>query len=147
MEATRKLITYLGAQIGELLTSPPFSQWAVTRSVHPDLPRAPTVVHYKFEGHGVEVICTDADRIQTIFLQRGDGEATLSEIPFALSRAEVQSHLGSPSKSGAPVHIPALGDSGAWDRFSLDAGCVHIEYRLDRDEIEMITLMHPDVVP
>ena len=55
-----------------------------------------TEIRYEFEGRGVEVICDDAERVQTIFLRRGEGES-LSELPF--------------------------------------------QYRLDRDEIEMITLM------
>jgi len=55
--------------------------------------------------------------------------------------------LGSPSKSGAAVTIRALGNKGAWDRFDSPDASIHIRYCLDRDEIEMVTLMHPNAVP
>jgi hypothetical protein len=139
-----KLINYLGADVSELLAIPPFSGWEVTRSTEEDLPKKE--VWYEFEGHGVEVICDEAERIQTIFLNRGDGEA-LAEVPFSLSRREVVERYGCPGKSGAAVRIPALGDYGAWDRFTLPAASIHVQYRLDRDEIDMITLMCPDAVP
>ena len=87
-----------------------------------------------------------AERIRTIFLHRGDGEA-LSEVPFSGGRREVLARFGTPSKSGAPVRIPVLGDRGAWDRFSLPTVSLHFQYRLDRDEIDMITLMCADAVP
>ncbi len=139
-----KLTQYLGADVNSLLRIPPFSGWDVTKSTEQDLPKKE--VWYEFEGHGIEVICDEADRIQTIFLHRGDGEA-LSEIPFSASRREVLERYGSPSKSGEPARIPVLGDRGSWDRFTLPGAAIHVQYRLDRDEIEMITLMHPDTVP
>jgi hypothetical protein len=140
----KALASYLGADVSELRTIRPFSGWGVTRSVEKDLPKKE--VWYEFEGHGVEVICDEADRIQTIFLHRGDGEA-LSGIPFSLSRREVLERFGTPSKSGTAAPIPVLGDYGAWDRFTLPAASLHIQYRLDRDEIELITLMRPDAAP
>jgi hypothetical protein len=140
----KRLIDYLGADVNELLRSPPFSGWGVTRSIEQDLPKKE--VWYEFEGHGVEVICDEADRVETVFLHRGDGEA-LSEVPYSLSRRQVLDHFGPPSKSGAADRIPVLGDRGAWDRFTLPEGSIHVQYRLDRDEIEMITLMRPDVLP
>jgi hypothetical protein len=139
-----RLTDYLGADVNELLRSPPFSGWEVTRSVERDLPK--TEVWYEFEGHGVEVICDEADRIQTIFLHQGAGEA-LSDVPFSLSRREVLERYGSPSKSGGISRIPVLGDRGAWDRFALRGATIHFQYRLDRDEIDMITLMCPHVAP
>jgi len=140
-----KLADYLGAHVSDLLAIPPFSGWEVTRSVEEDLPEKE--VRYEFEGHGVDVICDATEHIRTIFLRSGDGEA-LSDIPFALSRKEVLKRLGSPSKSGAAVRLPVLGDKGAWDRFAtLPAGSVHVQYRLDRDEIDMVTLMRRDAEP
>ena len=116
------LANYLGVDIEELLKIPPFLGWKVTRSVEQD-PK--TEVWYEFEAHGVEVICDGADRIQTIFLHRGDGEA-LAGVPFALSRQDVLERFGVPARSGGAVRIPVLGDRGAWDRFTLPAGSLHI---------------------
>ena len=118
--------------MSELLAIPPFSGWAVTRSIEEDLPK--------------KEVCDEAERIRTIFLRGGDGEA-LSEVSFSLGRREVRERYGSPSKSGGPVRIPALGDRGAWDTFTLPAVSIHVQYRVDRDEIDMITLMSPDAVP
>jgi hypothetical protein len=139
-----RLLDYLGSHVTELLAQPPFSGWDAKRSTEEDLPKAE--VWYEFEGRGVEVICDEVERIRTIFLHRGDGEA-LSELPFSISRREVLERFGAPSKSGDRVRIPALGDRGAWDRFTLPTASIHVQYRLDCDEIDMITLMHPDAVP
>jgi len=125
-----ELAEFLGTHLSDLLTISPFSGWKVTRSVEEDLPKKE--IWYEFEGHGVEVICDEDDRIRTIFLHRRDGEA-LSGVAFSLSRREILDHFGGPSKSGSAVCIPALGDKGAWDRFNLPAGSIHIQYRLDRD--------------
>lgn len=139
-----KLTDYLGAHVGDLLAMVPFSGWKVTRSVEEDLPKKE--VWYEFEDHGVEVICDEVERIRTIFLHRGDGEA-LAGITFSLSRREVLERYGVPSESGAAVRIPVLGDQGAWDRFTLPAAAIHVQYRLDCDEIDMITLICLDGVP
>jgi len=138
------LVAYLGSQVSDLLTIPPFSGWRVIRSVEEDLPIKE--IWYEFEGHGVEVICDEAERIRTIFLHPGDAEA-LSELAFSLTRREVLDRLGAPSKSGTASRIPVLGDKGAWDRFTLSAGSIHVQYRMDRDEIDMITLMRRGTEP
>jgi hypothetical protein len=138
------LTDYLGADVNELLKTSPFSGWQVTKSIEQDLPKRE--VWYEFEGHGVEVICDEADRIRTVSLHRGDAEA-FSEVPFSLSRREALERYGSPSQSGAATRIPVLGDRGAWDRFVLPAAVVHIQYLLDRDEIDMVTFMCPEAVP
>jgi hypothetical protein len=138
------LVAFLGSNVSALLAIPPFSGWEVVRTVEEDLPSKE--VWYEFEGHGVELICDESERIRTIFLLGGDGEA-LSEIPFSLSRREVLGRFGSPSNSGAAIRLPVLGDKGAWDRFALPAGSVHIQYRLDCDKIEMVTLMRRGTEP
>lgn len=138
------LARYLGAHVNELLAMAPFSGWEATRSTEEDLPERE--VWYEFEGRGVEVICDEAERIRTIFLGRGEGEA-LSGIAFSVGRGDIVKRYGPATKSGGPVRIPALGDRGAWDRFTLPMATIHVQYRLDRDEIDMITLMRPDAVP
>jgi hypothetical protein len=141
-ESMIELAGYLGVDVNDLLRSPPFSGWDVIKSIERDLPEAE--IHYEFSGHGVEVLCGEDDRIQTIFLHRGDGEA-LSGVPFSTSRREVLERYGTPSASGGAGNIPALGEHGAWDRFALSLGVIHFQYRPDCDEIELITLMCPDV--
>jgi len=139
-----KLADYLGAPVRDLLAIPPFSKWKVTRSVEEDLPNKE--VWYEFEGHGVDVICYEDELIRTIFVRRGDGEA-LADVAFSLSRREVLARLGPPSKSGPATRSPALGDSGPWDLFTIPEGSLHIHYRFDRDEIEMVTWMRRGTEP
>jgi hypothetical protein len=138
------LVGYLDAPVSRLLANPPFSEWVVTRSMQDGLPKKK--ICYEFNNHGVEVICDEMDQIRTIFLHRGDGE-TLSDIDLSLSRRDVLERYGSPTKSGAAGKIPLLGDHGSWDRFTLGAITLHVQYQLDRDQIETVTLISHDVVP
>ncbi|NVB79479.1 MAG: hypothetical protein HOV81_13875 [Kofleriaceae bacterium] len=130
--------------MSSLLADRPFAGWQVTRTV--DEETSEDEAHYLFEGHGVELICDQQERVLTIFLRRGDGEA-LSELAFSLSRREVLELYGPPSCSEAARRYEGLGDIGPWDRWDHAAASVHVQYRLDRDEIEMITLMRPDAAP
>ena len=140
---TIRLADYLGSAVGELLKAEPFSGWRVVRSVEHE-PKME--IWYEFEGRGVEVSCDGFDRIQTVFLHRGDGES-LANVPFSMSRREVLERFGVPTRSGGAVRIPGLGDRGAWDRFTLPEGSLHVQYRLESDEIDMITLIRSDAVP
>ncbi|MBL8785074.1 MAG: hypothetical protein JNJ59_09255 [Deltaproteobacteria bacterium] len=138
-----KMAMYLGRKVGDLIGTEPFSGWYVLRTIETD-PKPE--IRYEFEGHGVEVICDEFDRIRTLFFHRGDAES-LVDIPFDLTRKEVLERLGRTAKSGQPVRLPGIGDRGAWDRFPLLNGALHIQYRTDRDDIEMITFMRSDAVP
>lgn len=138
------LFEHLGTHVSGLLSLQPFSNWDFARTKEEDLPE--TEVYYEFEGHGVDVVCDASERIRTIFLKGGDGEA-LFGVPFSLKRNDVLDRYGSPSQSGLAVRHPVLGDSGAWDRFTLDAGVLHVQYKFGQDKIEMITLMTADAAP
>ena len=141
---TMPLADYLGRHIGDLLKSEPFSGWLTVRSVEND-PKLE--VWYEFEGHGVEVICDEFDRIKTAFLHRGGDGESLIDVAFAMARSQVLGRLGTPVKSGGSVRIPGIGDRGAWDQFALPEGILHIQYSVARDEIDLVTLMRRDVVP
>jgi len=140
---TLGLADYLGRAVGELLKAEPFSGWHAVRSVESD-PKPE--IWYEFAGHGVEVICDGGDRIQTVFLHRGDGES-LIDVPFTLGRRAVLDRFGTPAKSGGASRIPGIGDRGPWDRFTIPKGTLHVQYRTERDEIDMMTLMRSDAVP
>jgi hypothetical protein len=139
-----KLAKYLGVHVSTLLASEPFSGWPVKRSLEGDLPKKE--VWYEFDEDGVEVICDEDESIRTIFLHARVDES-LSEISFSLSRTEVLDRFGPASKSGAATRHPVLGESGAWDRFNLGTMTIHFQYRVDFDEIELVTLMRPDAAP
>jgi hypothetical protein len=118
-----------------VLDAKPFSEWVFTRTVEHD-PK--DEIWYEFEGRGVEVICDGFDLVQTVFLHRGDGES-LAAISFSSSRREVLERFGPAAASGAAVRMPGLGDRGAWDRFTFLDALLHVQYRTDRDEIDMVT--------
>ncbi len=138
------LAGFLGAPVNALLAVELVSGWDYTRTEDLELPTPE--IWYVFDGRGFEVMCDEHERITTIFLMRGDG-VQLSSIPFTASRAQVWQVLGVPERSGPAALIPLLGHQGAWDRFWLPAAALRIQYCLDRDEIEQITLMRHDVVP
>jgi hypothetical protein len=139
-----RLSECLGTSVSDLLAAAPFSGWGFKRTVERDLPR--TEVWYEFEGHHVDVTCDDGESVRTIFLHAGVDQS-LSGIPFSMTRKEVLDRFGAPSASGAATQHPVLGAKGAWDRFSSGGITVHVQYRPDADQIDLITLMCPDAVP
>lgn len=141
---TTRLADYLGRHIGELLKSEPFSGWHAVRSVENE-PKPE--VRYKFDEHGVEILCDEFDWIMTVFLRRGGDGESLVDVTFGMPRSQVLERFGTPEKSGGPVRLPGIGDRGPWDRFALSEGALHIQYSTVRDEIDLVTLMRPDVVP
>lgn len=136
------LIRFLGSPAAELLASEPFCRWPVTRSTASD----GTEIRYALVGHGVDVVCDADERIATIFVRPGS-DPSLADLPFELTRDEVRARLGAPTRSGRPSVSLLLGPSGPWDRFTVDAGCIHVHYRHDADAIALVTLMRPDMAP
>jgi len=145
---TEILSNYLGKEASALLADAPFRNWAVTRSVETDLDKLRT--DYVFTQDGFDFASDEEDKVDTIFLYSDQSRCFkegLQDLPFTSSRQEVIARLGSPSKSGARRSHPILGERCAWDRFSRPGYVVHVEYRLDADGINKITLMRADVVP
>ena len=137
-----RLAAYLGRDITELLNAEPFASWHAVRTVETDSTHE---VRYEFDGHGFEVICDLLNSIKSIFIHR-DG-ASLVEIPFVMGRKQVLERFGLPAESGGATRFPGIGELGPWDRFPLPVGVLHIQYCAGKDEIDLITLMRPDVVP
>lgn len=137
-----KIAKYLGRDTTDLLASVPFKNWPVERSVEDDLDER--VIHYVFHGKGMEIRSDSQDRICVIFLhstEYGGLDEQLIEIPFSLSQHQVLDRFGTPSKSGKKFRDSILGECGAWDRFELANWVMHVEYRIDADEINKITLI------
>jgi hypothetical protein len=139
---TIRLTAYLGHDITELLNAEPFVGWHAVRSVDTESKHE---VWYEFDGHGVEVICDLLNRIKSIFIHRGG--ASLVEIPFAMGRQQTLERFGQPAGRGEATRLAGIGELGPWDRFVLPEGVLHIQYCTGQDEIDLITLMRPDVVP
>jgi hypothetical protein len=142
-----RMADYLGRKASCLLEAEPFKNWSVERSVDDD--SDPPEVHYTFRNGGLELSCDREDEsVSSIFLEREEHAGTvLSDVPFNLGRDEVLARFGAPTKSGEQHSHPILGDYGPWDTFRLTEYTLHVQYTLDSDAIEMITLMRNDVVP
>ncbi|MFT5756072.1 MAG: hypothetical protein ACI9LM_000784 [Alteromonadaceae bacterium] len=142
------MIGYLGSHVSKILESKPFKYWHVEKSTEDNLDER--ITHYIFNQNGFELRCDNNNNISAIFLhseEYGGFDENLLEFPFLLKREQVIKHIGTPSKSGAKLEHPILGECGAWDRFSGSASTIHIEYKLNVDEINKITLMRSDIVP
>jgi len=142
------VVDYLACPVSKLLESEPFKSWPVERSVDDDLDER--VIDYVFEGHGLALQCDSEDRISVIFMCSNEHDRwddSLFDIPFSLTRTEVLSRLGTPAKSGEKFRDPILGEYGAWDRFKIPQGAMHIQYQVDGLGIAQITLMRSDAIP
>lgn len=142
-----KLVKYLGQKASVLLEAEPFMEWHVDRTIDDD--SDPPLVSYSFGECGLQFNCDrDDECIRSLFLDKDKHAGiVLSEVPFGLHRAEVLSQFGNPSKSGDRVSHPILGNFGAWDRFRNSGYTLHVQYGVDKDRIEKITLMRNDVAP
>lgn len=136
-----KISDFLGKHASVLLKTEPFNKWPVERSTEDDLEEP--IIQYVFGGHAMALRCDRDDAIRVIFLRADKHnklDGNLFDVPFFWTREKVLNYFGTASKSGAKVIDPILGDYGAWDRFSLKGYTVHVEYRIDRDEVKRITL-------
>lgn len=142
-----RLVEFLGQKASSLLETEPFNSWPVERIVDDD--SAPPLVGYIFTNCGLQFTCDREDeRIRSVFVEKEMHDGTkLSEIPFKLRRHEVREEFGSPSKSGERISHPVLGEFGAWDRFENSGFILHVQYHLESDEIQKLTLMRNDVAP
>lgn len=141
------LAKYLGKKSSDLLEDEPFKNWNVEKSKDDD--SNPPLIRYIFKECGIELSCDQADeKIRSLFINKDnfDGEV-LSEIPFTLKRENILTILGVPSKSGEAFSHPALGEFGAWDSFGDNEFTTHVQYKVNSNSIERITLMRNDVVP
>jgi len=93
-------------------------------------------------------------RLDTLFVHvRPKGEyATFREalvhgLTPQSTRSDVRRRLGTPSRSGEAQNHPPLGRYGAWDRFDTDVLCLHFQYTEAGEEIDLITVMMPDMAP
>jgi hypothetical protein len=134
---------FLGTHISEFLSTDPFSRWRFTRSVVLGTDR-PCI---DYESTVVDIVCDLDETIRTIFLyEAGANGISFFDVPFSCTQNEVRKLIGNPSKSGEGSSSPVLGASGAWDRFSRADHTIHVEYKVDTDEIRKITLMRNDIV-
>lgn len=130
-----------------LLDCEPYKKWQVDISIDDDTDNP--ILYYVFTENNLELLCDEDGRIRTAMLQVGNcaNVEELLGIPFRSSLHQVREYYGTPSKKGERSSSPYLGESGAWDRFSLDGFVLHFEYGLENDEVVRITLMRNDVAP
>jgi len=142
------IASYLGKDASVLLAEPPFNSWTYEKSFEDDLEKPR--IDYVFAQGGMDFVCDRESKVRTIFLYSDDLRCfneNVQDLPLTSSRQTVIDYLGVPSKSGGKINDPILGEYGAWDRFVRPGYAIHVEYRLDVDIINKITLMRADVVP
>jgi hypothetical protein len=142
------LTEYLGQPISAILSTTPFSTWAMEREVSDDSDEC--IVRYLFPDHSMEVRCDQNDRVLTIFLDaehKSFADDRLCEVGREWTRAQVLTHFGRPDKSGPRVSHSVLGSYGEWDRFAFHGYAIHIEYALMGPGVRRITMMASSVVP
>ena len=143
-------VKFLGKPAASLLATSPFDVWSVEREVEEDLPERR--VDYVFSEQGLSITCDqeDDERIRTIFLHPRElqhFDVKLIDFPLCFCRRDVLERMGTPSNNGAPRTHEILGAYGAWDRYDRPDCTLHVQYRVDADRIELITLMRRDVAP
>lgn len=144
MSFTIEILTkYLGNPVSVMLSDQLFKQWKFKRAVYKDIIALPST--YASSKNWLDLLCDGDERVKTIILHSTFGEDLL-DVQFSLTRQQVLQQFGLPEKSGDKWRHPILGELGPWDRFSRPGYLLHFRYRLT-DQIELITLMTPDVVP
>lgn len=134
MNNNRKMIQeYIGINIEVLLNDEPFKYYEFTLTVEKELPNY--LYMYVCEEKGFEFHCDEEKRIITTFINRDSDLSDRLDVGIDWSSREVRHRLGVPTKSGK-----------LWDRFDRANYALHVSYGQD-DSVEMITLMHNDVVP
>lgn len=142
------LASYLGNPVSAMLADEPFKDWVYEKSFENDLEEP--IIDYVFPLNGLDLLCDGDDKVNTIFLYSDEHrcfDGSLQEVPFSSTRQQVIERLGSPSKSGGRLDDPILGKYGPWDRFARLGYSIHVEYRVNADLINKVTLMRADVVP
>lgn len=142
-----KLFRYLGHNASEMLSTPPFNGWSYEKSLEEDLDLP--IIHYIVKECGLELRCDLDDKVSVIFVNAGRGgvlEPYLG-VTFESTRAQVLECFGAPTESGEQTHDPILGKYGAWDRFAIPGGAVHVEYNINDDSLAKVTFMRDDVAP
>lgn len=142
------IASYLGKDASALLAELPFKSWTYERMIENDLEKP--LIDYVFVQDGMDFVCDEEDKVSSIFLYSDESRCFkegVQDLPLTSSRREVIDRLGSPSKSGGRISDPILGEYGSWDRFTRLGYVIHVEYRLNADVINKITLMRGDVVP
>jgi len=145
---TKTLLNYLDREASFLLADLPFKNWTLNKTVEVGLEKPLT--DYVFVQNGMDFVCDENDKVRSIFLYADDSRCfmeSIQDLPFTSRRREVIARLGFPSKSGDKIIDPVLGEYGAWDRFEGPGYSIHVEYRLNADRINKVTLMRADVVP
>jgi hypothetical protein len=95
----------------------------------------------------VSLVLPDSEKVGVIQLH-GVGHDGFSQfagpvpcgIAFAMPRTEIRKRLGKPDLHGEEQSIPVLGVTPAWDSYLLGGVRVHIEYTLQAESVQLISL-------
>jgi hypothetical protein len=141
-----QIAKYLESAASVLLSDPPFNSWSFERSVDPDL----ALVDYVSAKNGMDFVCGLDEKVSCIFIYFNESRSlsgAIQGLPLTSCRQDLIHLFGKPSKSGAAINDPIFGEYGAWDRFLKQGYCVHIQYRINTEQVSQVTIMREDMVP
>jgi hypothetical protein len=104
---------------------------------------------------GIAFKFDDKRRLSSVFLEgpsSGTSAAYADELPdglsFSMSRQEVRTALGAPTKSGGGTTSAVFNRvTPRWDRFDRRDSSLHVQYNADANAIAMVTLIATWRVP
>ncbi len=143
---TENLTTFLGKPAQDVFLTAPFAEWQQEKTVDDEIEK----IDYVFRENGVDFVCDLDNSINTIFIHNDAKrcfKVGIVDMPFNTKRETLVKRYGKPSELGDEFSDSDLGDFGAWIRFEFPKFAIHFEFHRKREEIKLITIMRPDVVP
>ncbi len=110
--------------------------------------------YYEFFENGLGLQFDDGNRLISIqlFSEGLDSYREYSEpfengMSFEMSKGDIKKLLGRPTNTGGGENIPVLGPRLPWVLFVYEDHALHIQFSIERDSIQLITLMSLDALP
>ena len=140
------IANYLGKDSDTILSDVPFKNWKYKKTIENGLKQPQ--FDYVFTDARMDFVSDFQDKISSIFLYYDESRTFCVDVKdLILNRNGIIELFGSPSKCGDGLDDPVLGVYGAWNRFSRSGYAIHVEYRVNSNTVDKITLMRADVVP
>ncbi len=142
------MIEFLNKDIHKLLHSSPFNQWLYEETIDEDQPSLERYI--TFTDKGLEVLCDEFNKIQTIFIDNNFDVSKLTIVPaidFSFDRTAIRNNFGEPNFLREPFTDEYLGKYGAWDRYDNPSYVLHFSYEVENENLKKITLMTVERAP
>ena len=154
MPSMESLIALVGQRVEVAAVQALIASEQLQSSTEEDLEEGEPVRSHLSRPTGGYLFSHTLGRLNTLFVHvrpKGEYAAFRGALVHGLTpqstRSDVRRKLGSPTRSGEAQNHPPLGRYGAWDRFDSAVLCLHFQYTESGEEVDLITVMLPDVAP